>query len=181
MNLAIGRDSTALLESYHLRPEVAVARFRMLPVLKDFPVEAVPKSPRPNDSPLYNSIRTRVRTELFPEEGKNKHRQGGDFATCVILGFAVFAYSIYYAFPSLVSRRVARTFRRMDRSDRPALRQPRRHESVASREQFVRLDGRFNRRIFVDVEVPPPSVSSHPLQRQRVGSRCLHGDAVVTL
>jgi fatty acid desaturase (delta-4 desaturase) len=103
LNLAIGRDSTALLESYHLRPEVAVARFRMLPVLKDFPVEAVPKSPRPNDSPLYNSIRTRVRTELFPEEGKNKHRQGGDFATCVILGFAVFAYSIYYAFPSLLA------------------------------------------------------------------------------
>ena len=103
LNLAIGRDSTALLESYHLRPEVAVARFRMLPVLKDFPVEAVPKSPRPNDSPLYNSIRIRVRTELFPEEGKNKHRQGGDFATCVILGFAVFAYSIYYAFPSVLT------------------------------------------------------------------------------
>ena len=103
LNLAIGRDSTALLESYHLRPEVAVARFRMLPVLKDFPVDAVPKSPRPNDSPLYNSIRTRVRTELFPEEGKNKHRQGGDFATCVILGFAVFAYSIYYAFPSVLA------------------------------------------------------------------------------
>ena len=27
LNLAIGRDSTALLESYHLRPEVAVAGF----------------------------------------------------------------------------------------------------------------------------------------------------------
>ena len=66
-------------------------------------MEAVPKSPRPNDSPLYNSIRIRVRTELFPEEGKNKHRQGGDFATCVILGFAVFAYSIYYAFPSVLA------------------------------------------------------------------------------
>jgi acyl-lipid (7-3)-desaturase (Delta-4 desaturase) len=103
LNLAIGRDSTALLESYHLRPEVAVARFRMLPVLEGFPVDQVPKSPRPNDSALYNAIRTRVRTELFPEEGKNKHRQGGDFATCVILGFAVFAYSIYYMFPSVLS------------------------------------------------------------------------------
>ena len=81
LNLAVGRDCTALIESYHLRPEVASARFKMLPKLEGFPIDAVPKSPRPNDSPLYNNIRNRVREELFPEEGKNKHRMGGDHAT----------------------------------------------------------------------------------------------------
>ncbi len=43
LNLAVGRDSTALFESYHLRPEVAAARLRRLPVLEDFPVAAVPR------------------------------------------------------------------------------------------------------------------------------------------
>jgi len=80
-------------------PEVAVARFRMLPVLADFPVAAVPPSPRPNDSPLYNTIRTRVRKELFPEEGKSLHRQGGDHATACILATAVAAYCIYANMP----------------------------------------------------------------------------------
>jgi len=103
LNLAIGRDCTALMESYHLRPEVATARFRMLPKLEGFPVDAVPRSPRPNDSPLYNNIRNRVREELFPEEGKNKHRMGGDFATCVILGFATFAYTVYAMMPGFLS------------------------------------------------------------------------------
>ena len=51
-NLAIGRDCTAPIESYHLRPEVSTARFNKLPVLEDFPVTAVPRAPRPNDSPL---------------------------------------------------------------------------------------------------------------------------------
>ena len=77
LNLSIQRDCTALIESYHLRPEVSEARFKGLPVLEDFPVNAVPKSPRPNDSELYNAIRTRVRKELFPQEGKAMHRQGG--------------------------------------------------------------------------------------------------------
>lgn len=57
ISLAIGRDCTALFESYHLRPEVAVAHLRRLPVLEGFPVEAVPRSPYPNDSQLYNTIR----------------------------------------------------------------------------------------------------------------------------
>jgi fatty acid desaturase (delta-4 desaturase) len=43
INLAIGRDCTALFESYHLRPEVAVGHLRRLPVLADFPVDAVPR------------------------------------------------------------------------------------------------------------------------------------------
>lgn len=43
INLAIGRDCTALFESYHLRPEVAVAHLKRLPVLEDFPVDAVPR------------------------------------------------------------------------------------------------------------------------------------------
>ena len=57
INLAIGRDCTALFESYHLRPRVAVEQLKRLPVLSKFPVEAVPTSPYPNDSELYNSIR----------------------------------------------------------------------------------------------------------------------------
>lgn len=43
INLAIGRDCTALFESYHLRPEVAVSHLKRLPVLEGFPVEAVPR------------------------------------------------------------------------------------------------------------------------------------------
>ena len=103
LNLAVGRDCTALMESYHLRPEVATARFRMLPKLEGFPVDAVAKSPRPNDSPLYNNIRNRVREELFPEEGKNKHRMGGDHATIAILSFAAFAYGVYATIPGFLS------------------------------------------------------------------------------
>lgn len=59
IQLAIGRDCTALFESYHLRPEVAVAYLKRLPVLEGFPVEAVPQAPYPNDSELYNTIRCR--------------------------------------------------------------------------------------------------------------------------
>jgi hypothetical protein len=43
INLAIGRDCTGLFESYHLRPEVAVGHLKRLPVLQDFPVDAVPR------------------------------------------------------------------------------------------------------------------------------------------
>ena len=84
-------------------PEVSDARFRSLPVLEDFPVDAVPKSPRPNDSPLYNSIRERVRKELFPQEGKAMHRTGGDRAAATILGFAAFAYTLYFNMPGIVA------------------------------------------------------------------------------
>ena len=64
LRLAVGRDSTALVESYHLRPETVDARFKRLPKLPDYPVQAVPRSPRPNDSELYNAIRDRVRNEV---------------------------------------------------------------------------------------------------------------------
>lgn len=57
INLAIGRDCTGLFESYHLRPRVASEQLKRLPVLQDFPVDAVPSSPYPNDSELYNTIR----------------------------------------------------------------------------------------------------------------------------
>jgi acyl-lipid (7-3)-desaturase (Delta-4 desaturase) len=65
LNLALGRDCTALFESYHLRPDVAVARLKQLPTLEGFPVDAVPQAPRPNDSELYVAIRERVRKEVF--------------------------------------------------------------------------------------------------------------------
>jgi hypothetical protein len=45
INLALGRDATALFESYHLRCEVAAAVFGKLPVLEGFPVEQVPRAP----------------------------------------------------------------------------------------------------------------------------------------
>lgn len=46
--------------------QVAVARLRRLPVLEDFPVAAVPRSPYPNDSELYNAIRCGA---ACPDEG----------------------------------------------------------------------------------------------------------------
>ena len=52
------------MESYHLRPETVDARFKRLPKIADFPVAAVPRSPRPTDSELYNAIRDRVRNEV---------------------------------------------------------------------------------------------------------------------
>ena len=41
---SLGKDCTALFESYHLRSEVAAARFKMLPALDGFPVAAVPRT-----------------------------------------------------------------------------------------------------------------------------------------
>lgn len=64
LNLAVGRDCTALFESYHLRPEVAAQNLKRLPVLEGFPVDAVPQSPRPNDSPIYNAIRCAVQARV---------------------------------------------------------------------------------------------------------------------
>ncbi|GLC37938.1 hypothetical protein PLESTF_000608400 [Pleodorina starrii] len=96
LNLAVGRDATALFESYHLRPEVAVAHLKRLPVLEGFPVEAVPRSPRPNDSELYNTIRERVRKEVFKgTEIKGAHRSGSEGAAFAILSYAVLSYSLY--------------------------------------------------------------------------------------
>lgn len=96
IQLAIGRDCTALFESYHLRPEVAVGHLKRLPVLADFPVDAVPRAPYPNDSDLYNTIRQRVRAEIFKgTEIKGAHRSGSELAAAAILGYAVAAYGLY--------------------------------------------------------------------------------------
>jgi acyl-lipid (7-3)-desaturase (Delta-4 desaturase) len=104
VRLALGRDSTALFESYHLRPEVAAARLRRLPVLEGFPVHAVPPSPRPNDSDLYNTLRSRVREEVFGGgEASGAHRSGSEGAIAAVLGAAVVAYSLYAAFPGWAS------------------------------------------------------------------------------
>ncbi len=99
--LAIGRDCTALVESYHLRSEVAEARIRSLPVLKGFPVDAVPQGPRPNDSTVYTAIRSRVRKEVFAGgEARKAHRKGGEFAIASVLGCAVAAYTAFILQPS---------------------------------------------------------------------------------
>ena len=104
VRLAIGRDATALFESYHLRPEVAAARLRRLPVLENFPVAAVPRSPRPNDSDLYNTLRDRVRAEVFQgREAEGAHRSGSFGAAAAVLGFAAAALAAYTAAPSLAT------------------------------------------------------------------------------
>jgi len=100
VRLGLGRDATALFESYHLRPEVAAARLRRLPVLEGFPVHAVPQSPRPNDSDLYNTLRARVRAEVFKgSESQGTHRSGAGPAIAAVLGAAVGAYALYALSP----------------------------------------------------------------------------------
>jgi len=102
LNLAIGRDCTALLESYHLMPERAVAHLKRLPALHNFPVAAVPRSPRVNDSEIYRAIRDRVRKEVFKgEELKGAHRTGSEGAAAVILSYAAAAYALYAQAPNL--------------------------------------------------------------------------------
>ena len=97
INLAIGRDCTALFESYHLRDEVAAAAFKKLPVLEKFPVHLVPAAPRPNDSPLYAAIKRRVRAEVFAgAEARGAHRRGSEFAAACVLSFAAAAYIVYF-------------------------------------------------------------------------------------
>ena len=104
LTLAIGRDCTALFESTHLRPEVAVAHLQRLPVLDDFPVDQVPATLRPNDSKLYNRIREWVRKEVFPgNEAGGKHRTGSEAAAVSIIGFAVFAYAVYLSNPTFLT------------------------------------------------------------------------------
>lgn len=96
LNLAVGRDCTALFESYHLRPDVAVKMLQRLTVLEDFPVDAVPRAPYPNDSELYVTIRERVRKEVFKgEEAKGAHRSGSELAALTILGYAALSYSLF--------------------------------------------------------------------------------------
>lgn len=96
LNLAIGRDCTGLFESYHLRPDVAAGMLKRLPVLEGFPVEAVPRAPYPNDSDFYNTVRERVRKEVFKgEEIKGAHRSGSEGAALAVIGYAVAAYCLY--------------------------------------------------------------------------------------
>lgn len=104
LRLALKRDCTALVESYHLRPEVAAARFKMLPTIEDFPVGAVPKSPRPGDSDLYNTLRERVRKEVFKgAEVRGAHRSGTGAATATILGTAAVAMTLYLNAPGVLT------------------------------------------------------------------------------
>jgi fatty acid desaturase (delta-4 desaturase) len=105
VRLGVGRDATALLESTHLRQEVAAASVARLPKIADFPVDAVPPSPRPNDSPLYNALRDRVRTELFGGGGdaRGAHRRGSEAAAATIVAFAVAAYTAYALAPGIVT------------------------------------------------------------------------------
>lgn len=106
LNLAVKRDCTALFESSHMRPEVATRHFNRLPRLSEqgFPIDAVPVSPYPNDSDFYNTVRNRVRRELFKgKEAKGAHRQGSEWAATCILGYFVAAYTFYAMAPGLLS------------------------------------------------------------------------------
>jgi fatty acid desaturase (delta-4 desaturase) len=74
---------------------------KRLSVLEGFPVDAVPKSPRPNDSDFYNTVRERVRNEVFKgTEIKGAHRSGSEWAAMVILGYAAVAYCFYALSPN---------------------------------------------------------------------------------
>eukprot|EP00199_Chlamydomonas_sp_CCMP681_P000966 CAMPEP_0119102420 /NCGR_PEP_ID=MMETSP1180-20130426/1176_1 /TAXON_ID=3052 ORGANISM="Chlamydomonas cf sp, Strain CCMP681" /NCGR_SAMPLE_ID=MMETSP1180 /ASSEMBLY_ACC=CAM_ASM_000741 /LENGTH=516 /DNA_ID=CAMNT_0007086713 /DNA_START=15 /DNA_END=1565 /DNA_ORIENTATION=+ len=96
INLAIGRDCTALFESYHLRPKIAISHLKRLPVLADFPIDAVPRSPAPNDSEFYNTVRERVRSEVFKgEDAKGAHRSGSEGAALAVISYSVLAYVLY--------------------------------------------------------------------------------------
>ena len=133
INLAIGRDCTALFESYHLRPRVAAEQLKRLPTLQDFPVDEVPSSPYPNDSDLYNTIRSvtqndgcigylrfmngmhrfilacscdreRVRKEIFKgQDAKGAHRTGSEGAALAILGYATAACAAYLTDTNIVT------------------------------------------------------------------------------
>jgi fatty acid desaturase (delta-4 desaturase) len=62
------------------------------------------RSPYPNDSDLYNTIRDRVRKEVFKgQEIKGAHRSGSELAAATILGYAVAAYSLYLWDSNLVT------------------------------------------------------------------------------
>ncbi|QDZ24457.1 fatty acid desaturase [Chloropicon primus] len=104
LNLAVKRDSTALFESYHLRPEVAVKRLKMLPEIKEFPVSSVPVAPYPNDSEFYNAVRERVRKEVFKgQEIKGAHRSGSEWAAVFIVGYAFCSFAMYVAMPNALT------------------------------------------------------------------------------
>jgi len=106
VRLGVGRDATALFESYHLRPEVAAARLARLPTLAGFPVHAVPPSPRPSDSPLYATLRDRVRAELFAGAdgaAAGAHRRGSDGAAVAVVSAAVAAYALFATAPSALT------------------------------------------------------------------------------
>lgn len=54
------------------------------------------RSPYPNDSELYNTIRERVKKEVFKgAEVKGAHRSGSELAAAAILGYAAAAYGLY--------------------------------------------------------------------------------------
>lgn len=96
VNLAVGRDCTALFESYHLRHDIALQAFGKLPQLADFPVHAVARAPYPGDSKLYSDIKQRVRKEVFEgREARGWHRQGAELAAAAVLSFAVASYVLY--------------------------------------------------------------------------------------
>lgn len=100
LNLSVGRDCTALFESYHLRPDVAQVLLKRVPQLEGFPIAAVPLSPRPNDSELYNAIRNRVRKEVFKgEEAKGAHRSGSEWAALAVLSYSAIAWTVYATIP----------------------------------------------------------------------------------
>ena len=76
----------------------------MPPVLEDFPVDRVPRSPYPNDSEFYNAVRDRVRREVFKgEEIKGAHRTGSEWCAVVIVGYALLTFALYAVVPNALT------------------------------------------------------------------------------
>jgi len=78
LDLSIGRDATIMFESAHCQREKAEMVLKMLPVVTEVPADLDGNGgdfPKPADSPLYESIRKRVVTEVLRANGY-KHARG---------------------------------------------------------------------------------------------------------
>ena len=174
LNLAVGRDCTALIESYHLRPEVASARFKMLPKLEGFPDRCRPEvSETERFAAVQQYSKPRPRG-VVPRGGQEQAQNGWRSRHRHDLGLRRFRLRRLRHRTGIPVRMPPRFGRRMDRSHDSALRQPRSHVSVSGCQRCPRFDERSHRWFVFDVEIPPSSEPSYPLQRQRHGSRCLH-------
>ena len=83
LNLSLQRDCTALIESYHLRPEVSAARFRSLPRARGFPDGCGAQVAPPERLPAVQRDSRARSNRAVPErgEGASPHgrgRGGGD-------------------------------------------------------------------------------------------------------
>lgn len=124
VNLAVGRDATIMVESYHMRNEVVDKRLASLPQVTDLTVEDLLNgvagtfdSPcgesesgtilndfcTPGASTLYTKIRTRVRKEILGKLGRQMGRGHLAFDYGCVLAFWVLCATYYLKANTLFS------------------------------------------------------------------------------